>query len=224
MFNAGGKPVQAITVLLVEDNPRDAALVLRALGDRVPRFDVTTVGTLADALISLNGSSFDVILLDIVLPDSERLRHHRRHPQGGAGHTADRPDRFRRQRHGGRGGRSRRPGLPDQGRLRDRHDRAGGPPRHRPQSPGRAAESVGGAAEGRAGPRPRRDPLDGRQAADRAVQPGGGEDVRLSGGRDRRQMPVAADPRTAAGRPCGTVRRLLSGKASNRGSWWTGRK
>jgi two-component system cell cycle response regulator len=71
MFNAGGKPVQAITVLLVEDNPRDAALVLRVLGDRVPRFKVTTTGTLADALISLNGSSFDVILLDIVLPDSD---------------------------------------------------------------------------------------------------------------------------------------------------------
>lgn len=71
MFNAGGKPAQAITVLLVEDNPRDAALVFRALGDRVPRFEVSTVGTLADALISLNGSSFDVILLDIVLPDSE---------------------------------------------------------------------------------------------------------------------------------------------------------
>jgi two-component system, cell cycle response regulator len=71
MFNAGGKPIQAITVLLVEDNPRDAALVLRALGDRVPRFDVSTVSTLADALISLNRSSFDVILLDIVLPDSD---------------------------------------------------------------------------------------------------------------------------------------------------------
>jgi diguanylate cyclase (GGDEF)-like protein/PAS domain S-box-containing protein len=71
MLNAGGKPVQAITVLLVEDNPRDAALVLRALGDRVPHFEVSTVGTLADALISLNCSSFDVILLDIVLPDSD---------------------------------------------------------------------------------------------------------------------------------------------------------
>jgi two-component system, cell cycle response regulator len=70
MFNTGGKSIQAITVLLVEDNPRDAALVLHVLGDQVSRFSVTTVGTLADALLSLNDTLFDVILLDIMLPDS----------------------------------------------------------------------------------------------------------------------------------------------------------
>jgi diguanylate cyclase (GGDEF)-like protein/PAS domain S-box-containing protein len=70
MFNTDGKPVQAITVLLVEDNPRDANLVFRALEDRGNRFSVTTVATLADALVSLSAASFDVILLDIMLPDS----------------------------------------------------------------------------------------------------------------------------------------------------------
>ena len=33
MSITGGKPIQAITVLLVEDNPRDADLVFRALDD-----------------------------------------------------------------------------------------------------------------------------------------------------------------------------------------------
>jgi diguanylate cyclase (GGDEF)-like protein/PAS domain S-box-containing protein len=70
MFNTGGKPVQAITVLLVEDNPRDADLVIRTLGDQGSRFSVTIVSTLAGALVSLSAAPFDVILLDIMLPDS----------------------------------------------------------------------------------------------------------------------------------------------------------
>jgi len=70
MSITGGKPMQVITVLLVEDNPRDANLVFYALDDRCHRFNVITVGTLADALISLNAASFDVILLDLMLPDS----------------------------------------------------------------------------------------------------------------------------------------------------------
>jgi two-component system, cell cycle response regulator len=70
MSITGGKPIQAITVLLVEDNPRDANLVFRALEDRGNRFSVTTVATLADAVVFLSAASFDVILLDIMLPDS----------------------------------------------------------------------------------------------------------------------------------------------------------
>ena len=64
------KSIQAITVLMVEDNPRDANLVFRALEDRGNRFSVTTVATLGHALASLNAASFDVILLDLMLPDS----------------------------------------------------------------------------------------------------------------------------------------------------------
>jgi two-component system, cell cycle response regulator len=70
MSITGGKTIQAITVLLVEDNPRDADLVFRTLGGRGSRFSVTIVATLADALVSLNAASFDMILLDIMLPDS----------------------------------------------------------------------------------------------------------------------------------------------------------
>ena len=70
MSITGRKPIQAITVLLVEDNPRDANLVFRALDDRGGRFSLTTVCTLANALVSLSAASFDVILLDLMLPDS----------------------------------------------------------------------------------------------------------------------------------------------------------
>ena len=65
-----GRPIQAIRVLLVEDNPRDAALVSRRLCQRGNRFSVTTVATLGRCLATLNAGSFDVILLDIMLPDS----------------------------------------------------------------------------------------------------------------------------------------------------------
>jgi two-component system cell cycle response regulator len=70
MSITSGKTIQAITVLLVEDNPRDADLVFRTLGGRGSRFNVTIVGTLGQALVSLNAASFDMILLDIMLPDS----------------------------------------------------------------------------------------------------------------------------------------------------------
>jgi diguanylate cyclase (GGDEF)-like protein len=70
MLTPEGRHIQAIRVLLVEDDPRDAALEIRALIQRGSRFDVTTVRTLSDALATLNAGSFDVILLDIMLPDS----------------------------------------------------------------------------------------------------------------------------------------------------------
>jgi len=70
MLTPEGRHIQAIRVLLVEDDPRDAALEIRALIQRGSRFDVTTVRTLSDALATLNAGSFDVILLDIILPDS----------------------------------------------------------------------------------------------------------------------------------------------------------
>jgi two-component system cell cycle response regulator len=65
-----GISIQVIRVLLVEDNPHDAYLEIQALCQRGSRFSVTTVGTLADALVTLNADCFDVILLDIMLPDS----------------------------------------------------------------------------------------------------------------------------------------------------------
>lgn len=58
-------------VLLVEDDPGDAHLVrqfLRAASEM--RFDVVSVGSLAEARQQLAGSPPDVLLLDLSLPDS----------------------------------------------------------------------------------------------------------------------------------------------------------
>lgn len=64
-------------VLLVEDNPADAELVRSALSDLRDRelfgaiFDIRSVDRLSAALRSLNDEVFDVILLDLSLPDSQ---------------------------------------------------------------------------------------------------------------------------------------------------------
>ena len=70
-------------ILLVEDNPGDARLI-RVKLDEYPDFpfDITSTKTLKDALTALDGSQYDVILLDLNLPDSkaketfERIRSH----------------------------------------------------------------------------------------------------------------------------------------------------
>jgi diguanylate cyclase (GGDEF)-like protein len=69
---------RAVRVLLVEDSRTDAALV-ESLLEHSPaaRFEVTLVGTLADGLAGLARRAPDVILLDLTLPDSERLQTYR---------------------------------------------------------------------------------------------------------------------------------------------------
>jgi len=65
---------QAIRVLLVEDEGGDAHLVKMKLGQtQSGHFEVTWTQSLADAQRCLAASSFDVILLDLSLPDSEGL-------------------------------------------------------------------------------------------------------------------------------------------------------
>ncbi|MDD4905290.1 MAG: diguanylate cyclase [Methylobacter tundripaludum] len=65
---------QAIRVLLVEDEDGDAHLVKMKLGQtQSGHFEVTWTQSLADAQRCLAASSFDVILLDLSLPDSEGL-------------------------------------------------------------------------------------------------------------------------------------------------------
>lgn len=65
---------QNVRVLLVEDNPGDARLVYLALAaSSRPRFLVTHVERLADALDQLAASTFDVVLLDLTLPDSSGI-------------------------------------------------------------------------------------------------------------------------------------------------------
>ncbi len=61
-----------IAVLLVEDNPGDARLLREELADAAgDEFRVTHVGRLSDALRSVGEARYDVILLDLSLPDSE---------------------------------------------------------------------------------------------------------------------------------------------------------
>ena len=62
------KPVK---VLLVEDNPGDARLLHEMLKDVAEaQFDLTDAGRLNDALNLLGTQSFDIVLLDLTLPDS----------------------------------------------------------------------------------------------------------------------------------------------------------
>src|SRR5262245_25363329 len=68
-------PHNRINVLLIEDNPVHAKLIANLLaGSSSPAFDVQIAGQLGDGLerIGANGH-VDVVLLDLVLPDSEDL-------------------------------------------------------------------------------------------------------------------------------------------------------
>lgn len=71
-------------VLLVEDNPGDARLVREALTETLPGADLELVHVqrLEEALARLDAVTFDVVLLDLSLPDSQgldTLRRLRRH-------------------------------------------------------------------------------------------------------------------------------------------------
>lgn len=66
--------VQAITILLVEDNPADAKLVQLMLADGAKsRYVVTEAHTLAAARAHLDAHVPDVVLLDMHLPDSRGI-------------------------------------------------------------------------------------------------------------------------------------------------------
>lgn len=59
-------------VLLVEDNPGDARLLHEMLKDAAEmQFELTDVGRLQDGLDLLAAQSFDIVLLDLRLPDSQ---------------------------------------------------------------------------------------------------------------------------------------------------------
>ena len=63
-----------ISVLLVEDNPIHARLLQELLSDRSdPAFDVEAVDHLAAGIQRLSTGSFDAVLLDLVLPDSQEM-------------------------------------------------------------------------------------------------------------------------------------------------------
>ena len=77
-----------ITVLLVEDNPLYVRLIQRLLGrSDHPIFDVQTAGNLGDAIDRIGKGGIDIILLDLMLPDSSALdTFYRLHP-----HALDTP-------------------------------------------------------------------------------------------------------------------------------------
>ncbi len=63
-----------LRVLLVEDNPGDARLLAETLGEvAFPQFEVTRAPRLDVALRRLGEARFDVVLLDLSLPDSPGL-------------------------------------------------------------------------------------------------------------------------------------------------------
>ncbi len=67
---------EKINILLVDDDPGDCRLVKLALAkSRQPmEFAVETAGTLAEALRRLDSRNFDMVLLDLLLPDSQGLK------------------------------------------------------------------------------------------------------------------------------------------------------
>ena len=67
-------PHKRIRVLLIEDNPGDAKLVRLMLDAAAePGFNVQHVQDLHTALAQLKSQDFDVLLLDLNLPDSREL-------------------------------------------------------------------------------------------------------------------------------------------------------
>lgn len=63
-----------IRVLLVEDDPEDVMLLQDTLAEaHLPKLEWTTVELLADAIDRLARDTFDVVLLDLTLPDSRGL-------------------------------------------------------------------------------------------------------------------------------------------------------
>ena len=64
----------SVKVLLVEDNPGDALLLRKGLKETdSARFEVTHVQRLSEGLQRLKESAYDVVLLDLGLPDSHGL-------------------------------------------------------------------------------------------------------------------------------------------------------
>ncbi len=64
---------EGFRVLLIEDNPGDVRLVKEAVAEAEGRVQLSSVSRLAEALARLGQEPYDVILLDLTLPDSQGL-------------------------------------------------------------------------------------------------------------------------------------------------------
>lgn len=69
-----GARLDALPVLLVEDEPGDARLVRELLREAEPRYALDTVGSLAEALERFDRQRYAAVLLDLGLPDSQGLQ------------------------------------------------------------------------------------------------------------------------------------------------------
>lgn len=68
------RSLSCVDILLVEDNPDDAELIQVMLSEtRYAEFHVTCVDRLSDAIDRINSHHFDIVLLDLSLPDSHGL-------------------------------------------------------------------------------------------------------------------------------------------------------
>lgn len=67
-------PLTKLSILLVEDNPGDARLVAEMLSHADgAEFELTHVTRLAEAITLLERQTFDAVLLDLTLPDSDGI-------------------------------------------------------------------------------------------------------------------------------------------------------
>jgi len=82
-------PTRRIRVLLVEDNPGDARLIVEMLREASDEFDLQQVDSLKSALDQLGRVAVDVVLLDLGLPDSQGLDTFERVRRGGG--AVDKP-------------------------------------------------------------------------------------------------------------------------------------
>jgi len=62
-----------IKILMVEDNPKDIHFMKYLLKDSICKFEIETASYLRKGIDKLNKNNFDVILLDLFLPDSSGL-------------------------------------------------------------------------------------------------------------------------------------------------------
>jgi CheY-like chemotaxis protein len=96
-----------VRVLTVEDNPTQAQLIQDILGrSQRPVFEVVAARTLADALATLQARPFDVVLLELALPDCQGIETFTRVQAAAPELPIVIPCRGRR-----------RAGLPDQGEI-----------------------------------------------------------------------------------------------------------